>query len=63
MQVSEGLLEALPRDRPEYAAPDGAGKLFGAGFYRNVVPTALGEFGKNRVLQKGAGRIAFCGRG
>jgi hypothetical protein len=27
----------------EDVAPDGAGKLFGAGFYKDATPTALGE--------------------
>jgi hypothetical protein len=27
----------------EDVAPDGAGKLFGAGFYKDAAPTALGE--------------------
>jgi hypothetical protein len=29
----------------EDVAPDGAGKLFGAGFYKDAAPTALGEGG------------------
>jgi hypothetical protein len=29
----------------EDVAPNGAGKLFGAGFYKDAAPTALGEDG------------------
>jgi hypothetical protein len=36
----------------EDVAPDGAGKLFGAGFYKDAAPTALGEGGLARHLSR-----------